>query len=151
MRDTLAYRRDLICSVDRRRLSTANRLVELRSWILVEERMQFNKLSDIWNDLGERSTAVMNLYMNMYWKNVGLLQRRNGVKKMIDGWLTIKGQQEEQVRKMKKKMNEWTKERKNESLRPRESNSDRITFHIAESATRMQKLSLFSESRKKKQ
>lgn len=47
-------------------------------------------------------------------------------------------------------MNEWTKDRKNESLRPRESNSDRITFHIAESATRMQKLSLFSESRNKK-
>lgn len=85
MRDTLAYHRDLICSVDRRRLSTANRLAELRSWILVEEKMQFNKLSDIWNDLGERSTAVMNSHMNMYWKNVGNLQRRNGVEKMIDG------------------------------------------------------------------
>lgn len=88
MRDTLAYHRDLICSVDRRRLSTANRLDELRSWILVEEKMQFNKLSDIWNDLGERSTAVMNLHMNMYWKNVGNLQRRNRVEKMIDGRLS---------------------------------------------------------------
>lgn len=102
MRDTLAYRRDLICSVDRRRLSTANRLDELRSWILVEEKMQFNKLSDIWNDLGERSTAVMNLHMNMYWKNVGNLQCRNRVKKMIDGWLTSEGQQEEQITKREK-------------------------------------------------
>lgn len=101
MRDTLAYHRNLICPVDRRRLSTAtsNRLAELRSWILVEEKMQFNKLSDIWNDLGERSTAVMNLHMNMYWKNVGNLQRRNRVEKMIDGWLTMEGQQEEQVKK----------------------------------------------------
>lgn len=38
----------------------------------MEEKMQFNKLSDIWNDLGERSTAVMNLHINMYWKNVVL-------------------------------------------------------------------------------
>lgn len=56
-------------------------------------------LSDIWNDLGERSTDVMNLHMNMYWKNVGNLQRRNRVEKMIDGWLTMEGQQEEQVKK----------------------------------------------------
>lgn len=102
MRDTLAYRRNLICPVDRRRLSTANRLAELRSWILVEEKMQFNKLSDIWNDLGERSTAVMNSHMNIYWKNVGNLQRRNGVEKMIDGWLTMEGQQEEQLKKREK-------------------------------------------------
>lgn len=102
MRDTLAYHRDLICSVDRRRLSTANRRDELRSWILVEEKMQFNKLSDIWNDLGERSIAVMNSHMNMYWKNVGNLQRRNRVKKMIDGWLTSEGQQEEQITKREK-------------------------------------------------
>lgn len=45
-------------------------------------------------------------------------------------------------------MYEWTKDRKNESLRPRKSNSDRITFHIGDSDA---ELSLFSESRKKEQ
>lgn len=46
-------------------------------------------------------------------------------------------------------MDERSKERKeNERLRPRESNSDRITFYIGDSDA---ELSLFSESRKKEQ